>query len=101
MKSMTREACVEALDLNQTQRLAQPVDHAGRRRVMVEALRAPVLGELREVEVVSADRSATRAEDLRRTRVVGHGRHPRRTAQTFLGAADRDIDLALVDSDPA
>src|SRR4029453_11729806 len=99
METMAREARVEAFLVDHAERLAESVHHRGRRRVVVEARGAPVVRELTEIEVVAARLARARATDGLGARVVGHGRHARRTAETLLAARRRDVERPPIDRD--
>ena len=101
MQLVSREAGLEAFLADRPERLAETVDHRGRRRVVVEAPGAPVVGELAEVQIVAPHFGPAPADDGVGPRVVGDRRQPRRTAQTLLGPCGRDVDVPAVDGDLA
>ena len=101
VEAVAGEPGFEPLLPDGAQGLAQPVHHRGRRRVMVEAGRAPVLGDLAEVEVVTPDWAKPRRDHGLGAGVVGERREPGGTAQALLGPRDGDVDVPAVDGDLA
>src|SRR5262245_17999969 len=102
---MTQMARLEPLLKREAQRLAQRVDHVAGRRVVIDALRAPVSREQRDVQIPRRGRTRSLSDRLERTWGKGDRREPWRSAQTLLRAAVADIDTAArralgVDGEP-
>src|SRR5207247_9316989 len=74
--AMPGEARGPALVLERAQRLAKAVHHRGRRGVVIEARRAPVVGELSEIEIVAHDFARPATDGVLRAGGVRAGRAP-------------------------
>src|SRR5262249_18012385 len=96
MQTMAREARGETFLVHSPERLAQPVHHRGRRRVVVEAGRAPVVGELTQIEIVAAHLGTAPADDCFGPRVIRDRSQSRRAAQALLSPRGRDVDVPAV-----
>src|SRR5207244_13387977 len=81
--AMPGEARGPALVLERAQRLAKAVHHRGRRGVVIEARRAPVVGELSEIEIVAHDFARPATDGVLRARVVRDGREAGWTRQAL------------------
>ena len=90
---VTRYPVIETLLQHDTQRLAQPQDHADRRGVVVHVLRPPVLCDEAEIEVPRRRLRRPRVDHLQRPRSDRDRTYPRRSAQALLTARIGVIDV--------
>ena len=96
--AVSGDAVVQALLQHQPQRLAQGVDHAHGRRVVVHAGPAgPVLEQQPQVQVPAAALLGPSLYGLEPPGADGHGRHPGRRAQALLRRAVGEVDVNVVE----
>ena len=86
----------EAFFQNGPQRFAHPIDQRNRRRVMIDALLAPVVHRRGQIEIPAAHRLFARMHHLFHARIHGDRRHARRRADRFLRTAEADVNALLV-----
>ena len=93
---MALEAGLQPLYQAGAQGLTKAENHRGRRRVVIEAIGAPVALELDEVEVVAADLRPAASEHRFGPGIVGDGSEPGGTGEAFLRPRHDDVGIPAV-----
>ena len=93
---MALEAGLQPLHQAGAQGLTKAENHRGRRRVVIEAIGAPVALELDEVEVVAADLRPAASEHRFGPGIVGDGSEPGGTGEAFLRPRHDDVGIPAV-----
>src|SRR5262249_34891558 len=97
-RAVARETRLEAFGEHALERGVQPVDHRDRRGVVVDAARAEIPADQREVEIPALNRARAALEPRPRGRSERDRRETRRTGETLLGAGVGRVDLPLVEA---